>query len=247
MARNPVQFQKGMSLAEFNARYGTEQQCHSALVAMRWPEGFVCPKCEAREHSYHAARRLFQCTTCLTQTSVTAGTIFHKSRTPLDKWFLAIHLITQSKNDIAALELSRQLGVKWDTAWLIKQKLMEVMRERNQTYKLEGEVQIDDAYLGGEKAGTRGRGASMSPSSPAAGDQASANSSGQYWAWQHQERNYRHLPLVWPAAHCSVPRSLRVSVQPALRTGKDGRSVGRVAAKTTPRPYKTIVNAETSG
>jgi transposase-like protein len=124
-----------MSLAEFNARYGTEEQCHAALVAMRWPDGFVCPKCQAREHSYHSVRRLFQCKTCRTQTSVLAGTIFHKSRTPLDKWFLAIHLLTQSKNDIAALELSRQLGVKYDTAWLIKQKLMEVMRERNQAYE----------------------------------------------------------------------------------------------------------------
>jgi hypothetical protein len=57
------------------------------------------------------------------------------------KWFLAIYLITSAKNDIAALELARQLGVKWDTAWLIKQKLMEVMRQRNASYKLEGDVQ----------------------------------------------------------------------------------------------------------
>ena len=85
--------------------------------------------------------------------------MFHKSRTPLVKWFLAIHLLTSAKNDIAALELARQLGVKWDTAWLIKQKLMEVMRQRNATYKIGGEVQIDDAYLGGEKAGKVGRGA----------------------------------------------------------------------------------------
>jgi len=82
-----------------------------------------------------------------------------QSRTPLVKWFLAIYLITSSKNDIASLELARQLGVKWDTAWLIKQKLMEVMRQRNATYKLGGDVQIDDGYLGGEKPGKAGRGA----------------------------------------------------------------------------------------
>jgi hypothetical protein len=90
---------------------------------------------------------------------VKAGTILHKSRTPLTKWFLAIYLLTQSKNDIAALELARQLGVKWDTAWLIKQKLMEAMRQRNHIDKLAGDVQIDDAYLGGEKPGKTGRGA----------------------------------------------------------------------------------------
>ena len=76
-----------------------------------------------------------ECSACRTQTSVKAGTIFHKSRTPRVKWFLAIYLLTQSKNDVAALELARQLGVKWDTAWLMKQKLMETMRLRNRNYK----------------------------------------------------------------------------------------------------------------
>ena len=159
MARNAVQFQKGLSFAEFNARYGTEEQCHAALIAMRWPNGFECPKCGGHKHSYATARRIFQCSACRVQTSARAGTIFHKSSTPLTKWFLAIHLITSSKNDIASLEVARQLGVKWDTAWLIKQKLMEVMRQRNTIYKLGGDVQIDDAYLGGEKPGKTGRGA----------------------------------------------------------------------------------------
>ena len=72
---------------------------------------------------------------------------------------LVIIAITSAKNDVAALELSRQLGVKWDTAWLIKQKLLEVMLERNATYKLQGDIQVDDAYLGGEKPGKGGRGA----------------------------------------------------------------------------------------
>ena len=83
--------------------------------------------------------------------------MFHKSKTPLTKWFLAMHLLTCSKNDISALELSRQLGVKWDTAWLIKQKLMEAMFQRNSMYKLDGDVQIDDAYLGGERPGKPGK------------------------------------------------------------------------------------------
>jgi hypothetical protein len=68
-----------------------------------------------------------------------------------------MHLLTCSKNDISALELSRQLGVKWDTAWLMKQKLMEVMLRRNSMYKLDGDVQIDDAYLGGERPGKPGK------------------------------------------------------------------------------------------
>jgi len=159
MARNAVQFQKGLSMAEFLRLYGTEEQCHSALVAMRWPDGFVCPRCAGIKYSYCEPKRLFQCTECRVQTSVRSSTIFHKSHTPLTKWFLAMHLMTSAKNDIAALELARQLDVKWDTAWLIKQKLMEVMKQRNSIYKLAGDVQVDDAYQGGEKAGKRGRGA----------------------------------------------------------------------------------------
>ena len=159
MARNAVQFQPGLSMAEFNRRYGTEDQCHAALVGMRWPDGFACPRCAGAKHSYCEPKRLFQCSACRLQTSARAGTIFHKSRTPLTKWFLAMHLMTGAKNDISGLELARQLAVKWDTAWLIKQKLMEVMRQRNSIYKLSGDVQVDDAYQGGEKPGKRGRGA----------------------------------------------------------------------------------------
>ena len=159
MARNRVQFQKGLSMAEFQERFGTEEKCHAALVSMRWPGGFVCPACGGTMHSYSRERCIFQCAACRVQTSVMAGTIFHKSKTPLTKWFLAMHLLTSAKNDISGLELARQLDVKWDTAWLMKQKLMEAMRQRNSIYKLAGDVQIDDAYLGGERPGKTGRGA----------------------------------------------------------------------------------------
>ena len=81
------------------------------------------------------------------------------TKLPLTIWFLAMYLLTQSKNDIAALELKRRLGIGYDAAWGLKHKLMSVMEERNSSYKLAGDVQIDDAYLGGEKPGKRGRGA----------------------------------------------------------------------------------------
>ncbi len=141
MGRNRVQHQSGLSMAEFNRLYGSEEQCHAALVRMRWPNGFVCSACGSARHSYSRKRRVFQCSACREQTTVKAGTIFHKSKTPLTKWFLAMHLLT---------------------AWLIKQKLMEVMRQRNSIYRLAGDVQVDDAYLGGErpmKPGKSGRSA----------------------------------------------------------------------------------------
>ena len=72
MGRNKVQFQKGMSFAEFCRHYGSEEQCHAALIAMRWPAGFVCPKCGGKKHSYTPVRRIFQCSACRKQTSASA-------------------------------------------------------------------------------------------------------------------------------------------------------------------------------
>lgn len=161
MARNPVQFQKGMSLAGFLAQYGSEEQCRQAVIAWRWPDGFVCPHCGEREHGIVGERRLFLCHGCHAQVSVKAGTIFAKSLLPLTKWFLAMFLLTQSKNTIATLELARHLGVKWDTAWLMRQKLIAVMADREGSRKLDGRVEMDDAVMGGEKSelegGKRGR------------------------------------------------------------------------------------------
>src|SRR5437773_2333728 len=138
--------------------HGSEEQCHDALIAMRWPSGFVCPRCGDHSHSYCKPRRLFQCSACGHQASVKAGTIFHHAKVPLTKWFLAIYLLAQSKNDISAMELMRQLGVKYDTAWLMKQKIMAAMLEANAAGKLNGDVQVDDAYLGGVRSGKGGRG-----------------------------------------------------------------------------------------
>ena len=102
-ARNKVQFQKGLDMAEFQRLYGSEEQCHAALVTMRWPTGFICPKCTTSKYSFCTPKRLFQCSGCGLQTSVRAGTVFQKSKTPLTKWFLAMHLMTCSKNDISGM------------------------------------------------------------------------------------------------------------------------------------------------
>lgn len=158
MSRNKVQFQKGMSLSEFLERYGTETQCAQALFAWRWPQGFICPECGHEGHCV-LGRGLYQCHRCRRQTSLTAGTLFAGTKLPLTTWFLAMYLLTQSKNGISALEMSRQLGICYNSAWLMKHKLMQAMLEREQGRMLEGVIQMDDAYWGGRRRGyKRGRG-----------------------------------------------------------------------------------------
>jgi ribosomal protein L37AE/L43A len=160
MSINRVQFQKGLSMAEFFERYGTEDKCHAALVAQRWPDGFICPDCGGTQHCsfVREGRQYWQCRACRTQFTVTCGTVFQATKLPLTRWFLAMHLMTQSKNNVSALELKRHLGVRYKAAWLMKHKLLQVMTEREASRVLDGRVEIDDAYLGGEREGKRGRG-----------------------------------------------------------------------------------------
>jgi ribosomal protein L37AE/L43A len=142
-------------------RYGTEDLCEAALSAARWPRSYVCPDCGCAVHSSfrRLGRMYWQCSACRNQCSVTAGTIFESSKLRLTTWFLAMHLMTQSKNFISALELKRHLGVCYKAAWLVKHKLMEVMRLREDDRQLTGRVEIDDAYLGGQRTGGKaGRG-----------------------------------------------------------------------------------------
>ncbi len=120
MARNKVQFQKGLSERRFRELYGTEAQCRAVAFGWRWPNGFVCPRCGGGRYSEIKGRRLYQCRRCRHHVSLTAGTIFHSTHLPLSLWFQAIYLITQSKKGISSLELARRLGVTQTTAWKVQ-------------------------------------------------------------------------------------------------------------------------------
>ena len=161
MAQNKVQYQRGLSMPEFFGRYATGQQCEELVRAWRWPDGFCCPRCQGSWHSeFRRQDRLyFQCSGCRYQCSLVSGTVFESSKVPLPSWFLAMHLMTQAKNNVSALELKQHLGVSYPTAWLLKHKIMQVMTLREQDRQLTGRVEIDDAYLGGEVQGGKvGRG-----------------------------------------------------------------------------------------
>ncbi len=152
---------RGLSEKEFRERFGTEAACRAALFEMRWREGLTCPACGHRGFCALKTRQLFQRNRCKKQVRLTAGTLFQATKLPLTTWFAAIYHLTQSKGGISSIELARRLGVRQPTAWLMKHKLMRAMAEREaKKPKLEGRVEIDDTYLGGERTGgKRGRGA----------------------------------------------------------------------------------------
>ena len=161
MAMNMIQFQSGLSLPEFLDLYGTEAKCRRTLYRWRWPAGFRCPACGGLHRSSfrRGGQTLYQCRACQHQTTLINGTLLASTKLPLTTWLLAIYLLTSTKTNLAALELKRHLGVCYRTAWRLKHKIMQAMAEQEKSRQLSGFVQIDDAYLGGERNGGKpGRG-----------------------------------------------------------------------------------------
>jgi len=161
MAQNKVQFQKGLKMTDFLAQFGTEEKCEAELERIRCHSGFKCPRCQNAECYvyYHRTNKTYQCKKCKVETTLTRGTIFQGTRLPLFTWFYAVYLLTQSKNNVSALELTRTLGICYRSAWRLKHKLTQVMLEREDRRILSGRVEIDDAYFGGERRGGKaGRG-----------------------------------------------------------------------------------------
>ena len=144
------------TLAEFEACFSTEDACRRYLCQLRWPEGFVCPRCMGRK-AWMTDRDLVVCATCGYHASVTAGTIFENTHKPLMLWFRAIWWMTSLKTGASALGLQRVLGLgSYKTAWTWLHKLRRAMVRPGRD-RLSGRVEIDETYLGAEEKGLRGR------------------------------------------------------------------------------------------
>jgi ISXO2-like transposase domain/Transposase zinc-ribbon domain len=157
---------QGLTDAEFEQHYGTEEMCEAALVRARQAAGMPCPKCGNRK-SYVYGRRV-GCTRCDTRWSITSGTVMADTKLPLTTWFRAMHLMSSTKQGISAVELGRRLGVSYPTAWYLHKRLRHAMRQATDGCQLgvpdagNGSpiVEADDVYLGGERnagSGTAGK------------------------------------------------------------------------------------------
>jgi len=155
---NMVQ-REAISLFEFHQRFPTHKECAEHLFKLRWPDGFVCPRCKRQKYSFHSNRCLYRCKNCKQDVSLTAGSVMHKTRTPLMVWFWAIFLVACDKRGHSALSISKELKISYWVAWTLLQKIRITMREQDRQYKLQGVIELDDAYFGGKTTGKkRGRG-----------------------------------------------------------------------------------------
>lgn len=141
-----------VSLLDFQRCFSNEKTCWDYLKLMRWPDGLTCLRCKGRKFDFIRTRRIFECKGCHKQMSITAGTIFEKSRLPLHKWFWAIFLMSTSKKGVSMLYLQKQLGIRsYETAWLMGHKIRQAMTQRDSTYQVKDTVQADEIYIGGRQ------------------------------------------------------------------------------------------------
>ena len=127
-----------ITLKTFQERFDSNEACYEYLFQIRWGNGFCCPKCGHNSYYYLKKRMLYQCKDCKHQTSLTAGTIMHKSRIPLLTWFWAIFLVAHDKRGVSATFLLHELEITYMSAWLLLHKIRKAMGDRDSHYQLAG-------------------------------------------------------------------------------------------------------------
>lgn len=142
-----------MNLVTLSRQYSTQERCRELLRRMRWPNGAICPRCGHKGTCWLGAQEKYECNRCRYQFSVTAGTVFHDSHLPLEKWFLAVHLLCEAKKGMSAAQLQRTLGIgSYKTAWYLCHRIRSAMKEA-ETAQLTGIVEADETRIGGRARG----------------------------------------------------------------------------------------------
>ena len=146
----------GLSIYDFQEQFGDDKSCIDALVSQKWSAGYSCRYCGYKKYCLTKRYGERRCNSCKKPESATAQTLFHKLKFPIHKAFMMIYLISTTKKGISALELHRKMGVHKRTALLFKRKVMASMSSLL-LYKMDGEVEVDETYVGGKSKGKRGR------------------------------------------------------------------------------------------
>lgn len=137
-----------MTLIDVHTLFSTDEKCREILKRLRWPNGPECQRCKGHATSLETDKDLLYCGECDYQFTVTSGTIFHDTHLPLLKWFVAVHLLCESRKGMSANQMKRILGVTYKTAWYLCHRIRAAMKEANQM--LDGTVEMDETYVGGK-------------------------------------------------------------------------------------------------
>ncbi|MCX6910837.1 MAG: IS1595 family transposase [Verrucomicrobia bacterium] len=150
----------GITVLQFFRQFPDDESCLTHLFNVRFGQGYRCPKCNREAKWYRIqAERAYSCQWCGNHLHPTVGTPFEDSRTSLRSWFYAIYLFTSCRHGVPAKDLERQLGITYKTAWRMGHEIRKHMAAVDGEIPLFGDVEADETYVGGYRAGKRGRGA----------------------------------------------------------------------------------------
>lgn len=235
---------KELSLIEFQKAFPDNEACAKHLAEQRWSNGFNCPQCGHAEAWYLSKRNLLDCKNCRFQTSVTAGTIFHGTKTPLVKWYWLLYHMAMSKVGVSVAEMQRLLDIKhYRTTWLMAHKIRKAMADRDARYSLAGLVEMDDSFFG-PRGRKRGRGSERKCTVLCAVS--------IYRDRQGKEHpGFAHMQVVDNASASTIENFLeRLGCGPTTEEGQDllevirtdgWRSYGRAAKSKDMSHYKVIL------
>src|SRR5579862_3855881 len=144
------------SLFDLLAAFPDEQSCLDHVRAIRWKDGEFCPHCGGTRIYHFSDKQNFKCGDCRQRFSIKVGTIFHDTKLPLRKWFMAIWLITNHPKGIASTTLAKDLDVTQKTAWFVLHRIRHAARTRSFNMPLKGKVEVDETYVGGKAANRHG-------------------------------------------------------------------------------------------
>ena len=237
---------------ELQARFRDEEACRAYLAESRWPDGFRCPACGHGDALELPGRLLWRCRACGRDTSVTAGTVLHRTRTPLTQWFWAAYLVTTHTPGLSALQLQRQLGIsRYETAWMLLHKLRRAMVRPGRDL-LRDKVEVDEAYVGGPEIDLRGGRQLRNKALVVAAVEVRGKGSGRV-----------RLQVVPDASGASLTGFVKANVSPGAMVMTDGwqgyaplRDMGyrhrprtqgdpRRASKILPRVHRVFGNLQT--
>jgi transposase-like protein len=130
--------------------FGDSDKAFAAAVALRWPNGITCPRCESKEHSFISTRKIWFCKGCKKQFTIKLGSIFEDSPLGMDKWMFATWLVSNCKNGVSSCEIARHLGITQKSAWFMDHRIRHAMHSGSFDNKLSGQIEADETYIGGK-------------------------------------------------------------------------------------------------
>lgn len=140
-----------MKLLEFISQYPDEESCIKKLKEIKDAQAQVCPKCGCQSHYWKSDKLCYECKHCHHRIGIRYGTVMENSKLPFRYWFIAIHLLTATKQSFSAMELQRQLGHKrYQPIWEMLHKLRNVMGKRDSKYSLSDEMEVDEGFFSTE-------------------------------------------------------------------------------------------------